>query len=152
MAYKMEKGWDTRVYPVNELDNYRYVVVFSRYKNKWLYCRAKDRDTFETAGGHIEKGETPLEAAKRELFEETGALKFSINPVFDYSVHTPDEFSNGQLFLAQIFELGSLPDFEMAEVKLFDTIPGKMRFPFILPVLFEKINTLFKNTLPKNLH
>jgi hypothetical protein len=32
--------------------------------------------------------------------------------------------------------------FEMAEVKMFDTIPDKMRFPKILPVLFEKVKEL----------
>jgi 8-oxo-dGTP diphosphatase len=45
------------------------------------------------------------------------------------------------VFFAQIHELGDIPDFEMAEVKLFDTIPDKMRFPKILPVLFEKMQT-----------
>jgi len=121
------------------------VVIFARYQDKWLYCRAKERDTFETAGGRIERGETPLEAAKRELYEETGAVKFDIIPAFDYSVHTPENFSNGQVFLAHIHELGEIPEDtndKMVEVKLFDTIPDKMRFPQILPVLFEKIKVM----------
>ncbi|MCL2478533.1 MAG: bifunctional GNAT family N-acetyltransferase/NUDIX hydrolase [Treponema sp.] len=138
MFYK-RRNTDTRVYTLNELGAYRFVVIFARYMDRWLYCRAKERDVFETAGGHIEKGESPLEAAKRELYEETGAVKFDIKPAFDYSVHTPLEFSNGQVFLAQIEELGNMPDFEMAEVKLFDTIPERMRFPQILPVLYAKI-------------
>ena len=138
------KGWETRVYPLNELQTggYRYVVVFARYREKWLYCRARERDTFETPGGHIEKGETPIEAARRELYEETGAADFVIRGVFDYSVYTPSEFSNGQVFLAEVSKLGKIPDYEMAEVKLFDTIPDKMRFQEILPVLFEKIRNL----------
>ena len=142
MFYK-RREWDTRVFPLNDLGSgsYRYVVIFARYADKWLYCRAKNRDTFETAGGHIEKGETPLEAAKRELYEETGASGFDIRGVFDYSVHRPDSYSNGQVFLADVHGLDRLPDFEMAEVKLFDTIPDKMRFPLILPVLFEKVRT-----------
>gem|GEM_PF-98344 len=136
------KGWDVRTYPLNDLDYYRFVVIFARYQDKWLYCRAKERDTFETAGGHIEKGETPFEAAKRELFEETGAVKFDIRPAFDYSVHTPEEYSNGQVYLADVCELGEMPGFEMVEVKLFDKIPDKMRFPQILPVLFEKVREM----------
>jgi len=135
-------GWDVRVYPLDELCGYRYTVIFARYQDKWLYCRAKARDTYETAGGHIEKGETPLEAAKREFYEETGAVKFDIKPVFDYTVYRENDFANGQVFLADVEELGEMPGYEMAEVKLFDTIPDKMRFPQILPVLFEKVNQL----------
>lgn len=130
-----------RVYTQNvgTLGSYRFVVVFARYQDRWLYCRAKTRDAFETAGGHIEMGETPLCAAKRELYEETGAVAYDIEPAFDYSVHNPSEYANGQVFFARIKELGNLPAFEMAEVKLFDAMPEKMRFPDILPVLYGKL-------------
>jgi hypothetical protein len=51
-------------------------------------------------------------------------------------------YSNGQVFIASIDELGDIPDYEMAEVRLFDTIPDKMRFPKILPALFERVRDL----------
>jgi len=44
----------------------------------WLYIKANGffasikRNTWESVGGHIETGESPLEAEKRELYEETG--------------------------------------------------------------------------------
>jgi 2,3-bisphosphoglycerate-dependent phosphoglycerate mutase len=134
----------TRTAALGALRSYRYVVVFARCRGKWLYCRAKTRDGYETAGGHIEheQGETPLDAAKRELYEETGAARFDVTPAFDYSVHYPHVYSNGQVFLAHIHELGDLPDYEMAEVRQFDAIPDKMRFPQILPVLFDKIRDI----------
>jgi len=121
------------------LKAYRFAAVLARFRDKWLYCRAKERDSYENPGGHIEEGETPLEAAKRELYEETGALDFDIEAAFDYSVHIPTEYSNGQVFFARIRELGVLPEFEMAEISLLDSIPEKMRFPGILPVLYEKM-------------
>ena len=122
------------------LKAYRYTVIFARYKDKWLYCRHKDRDVFETPGGGIEPGETPLEGAKRELMEETGAVKFSIFPAFDYAVYTESGFANGQVFYADVQELGELSnDFEMTEVRGFKTIPDKMRFPQILPVLHAQM-------------
>ena len=130
-----------RTAELGALKTYRFVVVFARYRGKWLYCRAKERAVYETAGGHIEAGETPLDAAKRELYEETGAVRFDIAPAFDYSVHLPAEYSYGQVFLAHIHELGELPDYEMAEVRLFDTFPEAMRFPQILPVLYEAIQS-----------
>ena len=121
------------------LKGYTFVVIFSRYQDKWVYCRAKDRDTFETAGGHIESEESPLEAAKRELYEETGAISFDIKPVFDYSVQNSAEYSTGQVYLAHIHEFSELQDYEMAEVKLFDAMPGEMRFPQILPILYKEM-------------
>ena len=124
---------------------YKFVVIFARYQGKWLYCRAKGRDVYETAGGRIEHGETPIEAARRELYEETGATEFDITPAFDYAVRFPNSLSYGQVFLAEIRELSALPDeFEMAEIVLLDGMPDKMRFSAILPVLYERINAIFK--------
>lgn len=67
-------------------DKLKFVVIVSRYQNKWIFCKHKQRDTYEIPGGHREAGETILEAAKRELYEETGAIKFSIEPMCIYSV------------------------------------------------------------------
>lgn len=47
--------------------DYEVVVIFVRHKNKRLYGSAKTRDVFEMIGSGIEHGETPLNAAKREL-------------------------------------------------------------------------------------
>jgi 8-oxo-dGTP diphosphatase len=56
------------------------------YKGKWVFCKHKKRDVWENPGGHIDEEETPLEAAKRELYEETGAINFDIEPLCDYYV------------------------------------------------------------------
>ena len=96
------------VYPPDTLWPYKYVVVLSRYQGKYLLSRHKKRTTWETQGGHIEPGETPLQAAKRELFEESGALRYQIEPLFDYRAGDPWGESNGVVFLAEIEELGRL--------------------------------------------
>ena len=137
------------VYDTGVLKNYRYVVIFARYENKWIICKHRDRDSWETSGGHIENNETPLDAAKRELFEETGAIDFDIVPVCDYwACDEPHEtenitWSNGQVFLADVKCIGKLPDSEMEYIEFFDEFPLNLTYPDItrelLPYVKEKI-------------
>jgi 8-oxo-dGTP pyrophosphatase MutT (NUDIX family) len=48
------------------------VAVFARHAGKLLLIKHTRLQTWLPVGGEIEAGETPLEAAARELFEETG--------------------------------------------------------------------------------
>lgn len=133
------------VYDFGKLKNYKYVVTFARYKNKWVICRHKGRSTWETSGGHIEAGESPIEAAKRELYEETGALNFDISPLCDYwACDEPHEtenitWANGQVFLADVKTIGKLPEYEMETVDYFDTFPENLTYPDITKELFPYV-------------
>ncbi|MCH5286974.1 MAG: NUDIX domain-containing protein [Christensenellaceae bacterium] len=128
-----------RVFPLDTFPVFQYVVIFSRMNGRWLFSRHRQRQTWETQGGHIEPGETSLEAAKRELYEESGAKEFTIVPVCDYWAGNDTGSSVGAVFLAEITELGDLPDSEMAEVRAFDTLPDAVTYPAITPMLFEEI-------------
>ncbi len=125
--------------PLNCGGELRFVVVLSFCDGKLLLSRHKDRATWETQGGHIEPGETPLEAAKRELYEESGAVEFTITPLFDYLAGDDLGSAYGQVFRADITKLGDLPESEMAEVKLFDTLPEHVTYPHITPVLYRRM-------------
>ena len=131
-----------RVFPLNTFPVYRFVVVFSRRNGQWLFSRHRSRQTWETQGGHIEPGETPLEAAQRELYEESGARSYAIRPVFDYWAGTDAESSVGAVFFAEIDDLGPLPDSEMAEVRAFDDLPENVTYPAITPMLFEELKRI----------
>ena len=130
-----------KVFAMEETEDYKYVVVFSRYQGRLLLSRHKGRDTWETQGGHIEPGETPEQAARRELWEESGAKAFTLEPVCGYRA-TDGEWekgANGAVFFAEITELGPLPESEMAETRLFDTLPGDLTYPGITPVLWRAL-------------
>lgn len=126
--------------PVYEPDTkLTYSVISARYKNKWLFVRHNQRTTFEIAGGHIEEGETSHEAACRELMEETGAVLFSIECISTYSVKKDGETGWGRLYIADVSELGPIPDIsEIAEVVLLDIIPDNPTHPDIQPHLFKR--------------
>ena len=67
-------------------DLLKFAVIIAKADGKWVFCKHKERETYEIAGGHRESGESILDTAKRELNEETGARDFSIKPVCVYSV------------------------------------------------------------------
>lgn len=116
-----------------------YSVVSAKFENKWIFVRHQNRSTWEIPGGHIENGETPFDAAGRELNEETGAIKFNLDCVATYSVTIDGVTGWGRLYLAEVFKIGTIPDVsEIAELILGDFLPENLTHPEIQPHLFRK--------------
>ncbi len=128
-----------KTYPLGTLPHYKYVVVLSFHRGRILLSRHKKRNTWETQGGHIEAGETSEAAARRELYEESGAQVYTLQPIFDYLVMDESDGScaGGQVFYAEVERLSNLPDSEMAEIGFFDMLPEELTYPQITPVLFQ---------------
>lgn len=128
----------SRTYEIGYLRTYKYVVVLSTMCGKIMLSRHKKRTTWETQGGHVEQDETPLEAAKRELFEESGALRYEIKSLCDYWAgdEITGEDATGMVFHAQIHELGPMPESEMAEVGFFEKLPENLTYPAITLELY----------------
>ena len=120
----------------------KFAVIIARAGGKWVMCKHKNRDTFEVPGGHREPGEDIMETAKRELYEETGAVKYSIEPICVYSVTAPDNFDGvetfGGLFYADIDEFEGELHSEIERIYLTDELPEKWTYPLIQPKLIEE--------------
>lgn len=143
----MREGFAVKIkfYKLTEIENkaLKYAIIVSKYKAKWIFVRHRDRLTWEIPAGHREEFEHINEAARRELFEETGATEFKLVPICNYSVDDGEGEVFGRLFYAEIKWLGELPGFEIEERRLFEELPEKLTYPLIQPILFYRtINSL----------
>ena len=125
---QIRKELKCKIFPLNSLGTYKYVVVCANYNGSWILSKHKERDTWETQGGHIEFGEAPIECAKRELYEESGIIDAEIYPVCDYLGYNSYSSANGMVFLAIVHSLGALPESEMQEISTFDSLPENLTY------------------------
>ena len=131
-----------RIFPADSLGNYMFTAVCSNFNGKWLLSMHGERDTWETQGGHIEDGETPLECARRELFEESGVTDADIYPLCDYWGFDSHGSACGMVFLAVVHSIGELPESEMQDVALFDSLPEALTYPHVTPEFFKEAEKL----------
>ena len=102
-----------------------------KYNEKFVLCYHRESKKWDYIGGHVEKDENPLAAAKRELFEETGAVDFDIVPVRDYEGFLKDGtfYNNNREYFVNVREFSDLPDgSEMDKIGFFDEIPDNFRY------------------------
>ena len=141
-----EKGdmLEVNFYDTVDDDLLKFAVIISQSNGKWVMCKHKERDTYEVPGGHREEGEDILETAKRELQEETGAVKFDIEQLCVYSVTGKNSINEngeetfGLLCFAEIREFSGELHCEMEKVVLMDELPENWTYPLIQPKLIEK--------------
>lgn len=123
----------------------KFAVIVSRSNGKWVFCKHKERATYEFLGGHREKGENIFDTAKRELYEEVGALDYSIKPICFYSVigknrvNETGEETFGMLYYADIKTFTQDLQSEMEKVVLMDELPDNWTYPEIQPKLLERV-------------
>ena len=121
------------------------VICVAKYQGKWIFCKHKKRSTWEIPGGHIEKGETWQQAAKRELYEETGAIQANITPICLYSIST-----YGILCYAEVIELSKLPTSEIEKIEFFDNLPSQLTYPEAHTLFFETVKNFKGECNEKN--
>ncbi len=126
----------------------KFAVIIAKSDGKWVFCKYKERDTYEVPGGHREEGEDIFETAKRELYEETGAVVYNIEPVCVYSVTAENNFNGvetfGMLYFAEIKEFEDELHNEIEKIVLMEDLTDKWTYPEIQPELVKEYNRRVK--------
>lgn len=136
---------EVKFYEHVEDDLLKFAVIISKSDEKWVLCKHRERNTFEVPGGHREPGETILETAKRELYEETGAIDYVLVPVCVYSVtgknqvNATGEETYGMLYYADIKKFEKELHSEMERIYFFDDLPKEWTYPMIQPKLIREV-------------
>ena len=117
-------------------------VIIAKTNNKWVFCKHRKRNTYEVPGGHREDGESIMDTAKRELYEETGAITYTLKPVCVYSVTAPDNFNGeetfGMLYYADIQSFEPELYSEIERIVITDQLVDQWTYPLIPPKLIDE--------------
>lgn len=117
----------------------RFAVIVSRSDGKWVFCKHRKRETYEVPGGRREPGEPILETAKRELYEETGALDYDMWPVCVYSVAADGQETYGMLYFADIRTFEGELHSEIERISVMKRLPENWTYPLIQPKLIGEV-------------
>ncbi|HJH10428.1 MAG TPA: NUDIX domain-containing protein [Metalysinibacillus jejuensis] len=84
-----------------------HVLVLVKKDDKWL-CTVHKRRGVEFPGGKVELNETSVQAAKREVYEETGVVITQPQWFAYYEVHDTIPFCK-TVFIAEVIEERAVP-------------------------------------------
>ncbi|OMP67401.1 RNA deprotection pyrophosphohydrolase [Domibacillus epiphyticus] len=87
-----------------------HVFIICRCEEGWLLTKHRKRG-LEFPGGKMEEDETLEEAARREIWEETGAAVSDLHFIGEYCVHDPDQPFLKTVFFARVTDIEKKVDY-----------------------------------------
>ncbi len=134
---------EVKIYESAPDDKLKFAVIIAKSNGKWVFCKHRKRDTFESPGGRREKGESIMDTARRELYEETGAVKYDIKPVCYYSVTVPEAFEGKETFgilcYADITEFEKELHSEIERIIITKDLPENWTYPLTQRILLNEL-------------
>ncbi|WP_102345209.1 RNA deprotection pyrophosphohydrolase [Bacillus sp. Marseille-P3661] len=131
----------------------KHVWVICTFNGKWLLTIHKNRG-IEFPGGKVEKGETPEEAAHREVMEETGASISNMFYIGQYRVDGKADTIIKNIYYAEIDKLYTRKDyFETEGPVILEELPENIKlnseFSFMMKdqVLTESLKQIKRLSL-----
>ncbi|WP_372868233.1 RNA deprotection pyrophosphohydrolase [Planomicrobium okeanokoites] len=108
----------------------RHVLIIAKFKGKWLLTEHRERG-LEFPGGKAEAGESLAEAAKREVYEETGAVIDELEWFAEYLVHSEPPFSK-TVFTGTVVAVDEIDLMETNGAVLVDSLDLDSDFSFLM--------------------
>lgn len=104
-------------------------IVFPFYDDKFIMTFHSTRKSWEFPAGRREEGESPLECAIREAFEETGAILENVVPLGYYTVKTKKGKQKTAIYMSGVERFEPKPSWSETDlVKIFDEIPDNVSY------------------------
>lgn len=113
----------------------KHVLIFPNYNHRLLMVHHQTRG-WELPGGKVEKGEHPMAAAVREVYEESGAVLKGLQWIGQYSLRSKRYQLTKNIYYGEVLRLDPLPKgFETDQIRLFEKPPYPVngeQFSYIL--------------------
>ncbi|ANU12625.1 RNA deprotection pyrophosphohydrolase [Planococcus halocryophilus] len=125
----------------------KHVLVICCYKGDWVLTRHNKRG-LEFPGGKVEVGERLQDAAKREVYEETGAHVKGLEWLAEYVVYTEQPFCK-TVFVGLVDQIDAIPLLETKGIILLKELKLTEEFSFLMKddgmaTIIEKVKLLGK--------
>lgn len=108
----------------------RHVLVIAKFNGKWLLTEHRERG-LEFPGGKAEAGESLVEAAKREVYEETGGVIEDLEWFAEYLVLSEPPFSK-TVFTGAISAMEEIDLMETNGAVLVESLAMDSAFSFLM--------------------
>lgn len=76
--FEGEKTIHVQFYETIKDELLEFAVILTKFEEKWVFCKHRERGTWEFPVGHRDASDTVEQAARCEIYEETGVVVYTM--------------------------------------------------------------------------